>query len=92
MMDRDQAYEMASQQGFEGHIFYSDQDAGVGRVDHIKIELEDESGSVSFWYAEVSETNGSESFGAWDRESQDFLERAKAERKAAKKGARTSNA
>jgi hypothetical protein len=88
-MDRQHAYETASEQGFEGDVFHIETgDTGVGTIQHVRIELEDESGLVSYWHAEVSEVNGCEAFSRWDEDSEAFRRSCIAERKAAKKVAR----
>lgn len=87
-MTRDEAYEIAAQQGFEGNIFFVEQDGGVGRIDTVRITLEDESGHVSLWVAEVSEANGCEMFDAWTPETESFYREQVAALKAAKKSRR----
>lgn len=81
-MDTERAREIASTQGYEGYIFATEQDDSVGRIDHIKMTVKDDStGDSILMYFEVSEVNGLESSHEWDRECQEWLERSQADRK-----------
>lgn len=91
-MDRQHAYEMAAEQGFEGDVFHVETgDTGVGTVQHVKIEVEDESGMTSAWHAEISEANGCEAFSRWDADSEAFYRSCVAAREIARKEARKTS-